>query len=114
MLRALDLGEQPSPNSDATPRAGTFEVCAIWEFPRGVDHALVAESADHGYEEPDFFGKVVADADGAVTVEVTGGVARYDDRILYFVGRRGTFELAARDVRWERGAVRVRLALRAL
>lgn len=112
-LRELTQATTRQAASDA-PDADVPAGCAVWEFPRGVDLALVTESAEHRYEEPDFVGTLVANGDDTLTVDVVRGVARYDDRILYFVDGRGAFELVARDVRWEQGAVRVRLVLRGL
>ncbi len=117
MLSPGDLREltpTAARESASGPGADAPTGCAVWEFPRGVDLALVTESAEHGYEEPDFFAALVESAGDTLTVDVTRGVARYDDRILYFVHRRGAFELIARDVRWEQGSLRVRLVLRGL
>jgi len=114
MLRPVDLLERFHDPEPERPDAGGAATRAVWEFPRGVDHALVAESAEHGYEEPDFYAIEIASAADAITVEVTRGVARYDDRILYFVDRRGAFELVARDAGWDGASLRVRLVLRAL
>ncbi len=117
MLNPSDPGERSAlltlERSDGAPGSRTAQVCAVWEFFRGVDLALVAETVEHA-SAPDFFGKILASGPDTVTVEVTAGVARYDYRILYFVHGRGAFELVARDVGPERGAIRVRLVLRAL
>jgi hypothetical protein len=116
MLVPGDLLERlrdPAPDRDGPGDAGA-PACAIWEFPRGVDLALVSESAENGYEEPDFVARELARTADTLTFEVVRGVARYDDRILYFVERLGAFELVARDAGWDRGTLRVRLVLRAL
>jgi hypothetical protein len=111
MLDASDRTAHADLAEDAPRPAGA---CAVWEFFSGLDHALVSETAAHRYEEPDFSADVVARTRDSLTVDVVGGVARYDHRILYFVEGHGVFEQVARDVRMSRGEIRVRLVLRAI
>ncbi len=110
LIDHADLGETES----APAPAAVASACAVWEFFRGVDHALVSETAAHRYEDPDFSATVIARTRDTLTVEIVGGVARYDHRILYFVDGHGVYEQIARDVRRQRDAIAVRLVLRAI
>ena len=68
-----------------------------WEFPRGLDLAVVREVAEEGAEPPDFQAHVLSRADDTIQVLLVDGVAAYADVIVY-VERLGAFEVVRREV----------------
>jgi hypothetical protein len=82
-----------------------------WEFPRGIDLAVVREVAEEGVEPHDFQAHVLSRAGDTIQVLLVDGVAAYADVVVYVEGH-GTFEVARREVWPGEARPRVLLTLR--
>jgi len=76
-------------------RAGPFD---IWEFARGCDRRRAAGAAEARSVAPRFRATLLRSHGDAVVVQVAGGQGPSGDRsAIFYLERRGFFELARRE-----------------